>query len=270
MFGLIGCGTMGSALLSGIIQKKLVDNNKIIVFDLDTKRARALRDELGAGIAADVQSLCTQARKIFLAVKPQDMDELLLQIRPVLNPEHLFISLAAGLSTNFFENKLGQPLKIIRLMPNTPCLVGEGMIAVCRNDAVSDDELQEITALLKTLGKVVFLGEKQMGAVTGLSGSGPAYVFSVIEALADGGVEMGLNRDIALLLASQTVYGAAKMVLETGEHPALLKNKVTSPGGTTSAGLLALEEGAIKATFIKAVVKATQREETLSRGDGGS
>lgn len=264
MFGLIGCGTMGSALLAGIMHKELVDKNGIVIFDLDVGRAELLKEKLGIRIAADVRSLCSQVQKIFLAVKPQDMKELLLQIKPALNPEHLLISLAAGLYISFFEEQLGKPLKIMRIMPNTPCLVGEGMIVVCRSAAVSTEEVQEIAILLETLGRVIFLEEKYMGAVTGLSGSGPAYIFLVIEALADGGVEMGLNRDTAQLLAAQTVFGAAKMVLETGEHPVLLKNKVTSPGGTTSAGLLALEEGAVKASLIKAVVDAAQRERALS------
>lgn len=265
MLGLIGCGTMGSTLVSGVIQKKLIHQNKVIVFDLDREKAVLLKKDLGIKIAPDVQTLCSQARMIFLAVKPQDMVKLLGQIKSVLNPEHLLISLAAGLTINYFKEQLGKPFKIIRLMPNTPCLVGEGMIAVCRNDTVSTGEVQEVAVLLKALGRVVFLEEKYMGAVTGLSGSGPAYIFLVIEALADGGVEAGLDRDTALLLAAQTVLGAAKMVLETGEHPVLLKNKVTSPGGTTSAGLFALEQDAVKASLIKAVVEAVKRERTLSR-----
>ncbi len=267
MLGLIGCGTMGSALLSGIVQKKLIDKKEMVAYDLNPTQAELLKEKTGIKIASDVQTLCSQVPKIFLAVKPQDMKELLLQIKPALNPGHLLISMAAGLPIIFFKEQLGKPLKIIRIMPNTPCLVGEGMIAVCSSDAVSSSELKEIAALLAALGKVVFLEEKQMGAVTGLSGSGPAYVFLVIEALADGGVEMGLNRDTALLLAAQTVFGAAKMVLETGEHPALLKNKVTSPGGTTSAGLFALEKDAVKAAFVKAVVAAAKREKALSHPD---
>ena len=267
MFGLIGCGTMGSALLSGMIYKELLDKNKIVVFDLDQKRAGYLKEKLGVKVAPDLGSLCLQVQKIFLAVKPQDMKELLGQIKPVLNSGHLLISLAAGLPINFFEEQLSKPLKMIRLMPNTPCLVGAGMIVVCCNDAVTLGELREIEFLLESLGKVVFLEEKHMSAVTGLSGSGPAYVFFVIEALADGGVEMGLDRDTALLLAAQTVFGAAKMVLDTEEHPAILKNKVTSPGGTTSAGLFALEEGALKATLIKAVAEAAKREKILSCRD---
>ena len=264
MFGLIGCGTMGSALLQGIMEKGLVDKNKVIVFDLDVEKTGILKEKLGVKITADLQTLFSQVQKIFLAVKPQDMQKLLQQIKPVLHHDHMLISLAAGLSINFFEEQLGRPLKIIRIMPNTPCLVGEGMSVICKSTAVSAVEMQEITSLMEALGKVVSLEEKYMSAVTGLSGSGPAYIFLTIEALADGGVEMGLNRDIALLLAAQTVLGAAKMVLKTGEHPAILKNRVTSPGGTTSAGLWALEESAVKASFIKAVVEASKREKVLS------
>lgn len=264
MFGLIGCGTMGSALLQGIIAKKLMDKGRVIVFDLDTEKTGNLKEKLGIEVAASPLSLCSQARRIFLAVKPQDMQKLILQIKTVLSPDHLLISLAAGLPVNFFQKQLGQPLKIIRIMPNTPCLVGEGMCIVCKSAAVSDPEMHEIIVLLEALGKVVALEEKHFSAVTGLSGSGPAYIFLVIEALADGGVEMGLSREAAQLLAAQTVLGAAKMVLKTGEHPAVLKNRVTSPGGTTSAGLLVLEEGALRASLIKAVTEAAQREKALS------
>jgi pyrroline-5-carboxylate reductase len=267
MFGLIGCGTMGGALLQGIINKKLVDKSRFIVFDLDPEKTGNLKEKFGVAVADSPLSLCSQARKIFFAVKPQDILKLLLQIRTALRPDHLLISLAAGLPINFFQEQLRQPLKIIRIMPNTPCLVGEGMCIICKSVAVSDAEMHAITTLMEALGKVVALEEKHFSAVTGLSGSGPAYVFLVIEALADGGVEMGLNRDAAQLLAAQTVLGAAKMVLETGEHPAVLKNRVTSPGGTTSAGLLALEEGALKASLIRAVIEAAQREKALSNPD---
>ena len=148
-------------------------------------------------------------------------------------------------------------------MPNTPCLVGEGMIVICKNKNVTGEEEKKIITLMKSLGKVVVLEEKLFSAATGLSGSGPAYIFLIIEALADGGVEMGLSREIALTLSAQTVLGAAKMFLQTGEHPAALKNKVTSPGGTTSAGLLALEKGAVRAALINAVIESAQKADML-------
>ena len=158
---------------------------------------------------------------------------------------------------------MGATAKIVRIMPNTPCLVGEGMIVLSKSQSVSEEEEKEVATLIGSLGKVLFLEETYMSAVTALSGSGPAYILLVIEALAEGGVEMGLSWDTALTLAAQTVLGTAKLLLETKEHPAVLKNKVTSPGGTTSAGLLALEEGAVRNAFIKAVIQSAEREKNL-------
>ncbi|RJX27600.1 MAG: pyrroline-5-carboxylate reductase [Dethiobacter sp.] len=263
MLGFIGCGTMGGTLLEGIIKNQLVAPEKIVIFDQDAGKMLSLKDKLEVNTATNVQSLCLETQKIFLAVKPQDMKELLLEMKPVLNAGHLLISVAAGLYISFFQKHLGKSVKIIRIMPNTPCLVGEGMSVISRSQAVSEGEEKEIAALMGSLGKVISLEEKHMSAVTGLSGSGPAYIFLVMEALADGGVEMGLSRDVALFLAAQTVLGAAKMFLQTGEHPAIMKNKVTSPGGTTSAGLLALEEGAVKASLIKAVIQSAQKEKNM-------
>ncbi|NMB41497.1 MAG: pyrroline-5-carboxylate reductase [Firmicutes bacterium] len=263
MLGFIGCGTMGGALLEGIIKKKLVAPEKIIAFDQDFDKLHLLKKNLQIKIAADAPSLCQQAQKIFLAVKPQDMKNLLREIKSSLNSENLLISVAAGLSIGFFQENLTASAKIIRVMPNTPCLIGEGMSVLCSSGEVSEKEEKEIMDLIGSLGKVISLQEKHMSAVTGLSGSGPAYVFLVIEALADGGVEMGLDRDTALSLAAQTVLGAAKMLIKTGEHPAVLKNKITSPGGTTSAGLFALEEGSVRSSLIQAVVRATQKEKNM-------
>ena len=158
---------------------------------------------------------------------------------------------------------MGATAKIVRIMPNNPCLVGEGMIVLSKSQSVSEEEEKEVATLIGSLGKVLFLEETYMSAVTALSGSGPAYILLVIEALAEGGVEMGLSWDTALTLAAQTVLGTAKLLLETKEHPAVLKNKVTSTGGTTSAGLLALEEGAVRNAFIKAVIQSAEREKNL-------
>ncbi len=263
MLGFIGCGTMGGTLLEGMIKNQLVAPEEVVIFDQDSGRMLFFKENLQVNIADDIQSLCQQTPKIFLAVKPQDMKELLLEMKPLLNAEHLLISVAAGLYISFFQEYLGDSVKIIRIMPNTPCLIGEGMSVISRSQTVSEEEEKEVAALIGSLGKVISLEEKHMSAVTGLSGSGPAYIFLVIEALADGGVEMGLSRDVALSLAAQTVLGAAKMFLQTGEHPAVLKNKVTSPGGTTSAGLLALEEGAVRASLIKAVIRSAQKEKNM-------
>jgi len=263
MLGFIGCGTMGGTLLKGIVEKQLVSPKQIIIFDQDKDKMLFFKENLRVNIAEDLLSLCRQTQKIFLAVKPQDMKSLLLEMKPCLNDKHLLISVAAGLYITFFQEHLGNSVKVIRIMPNTPCLVGEGMSVICKSNSVSEEEEKEIAALIGSLGKVISLEEKHMSAVTGLSGSGPAYILMIIEALADGGVEMGLSRDVSLLLAAQTVLGTAKLLLQTGEHPAILKNKVTSPGGTTSAGLLALEENAVRAALIKAVIKAAQKEKNM-------
>ena len=263
MLGFIGCGTMGGALLEGIVKKQLVAPEEIVVFDKEIEKMLFYKQSLQVNTADDLQSLCRQSQKIFLAVKPRDMKELLSEIKPALNTEHLLISVAAGLYISFFQEQLGTTAKIVRIMPNTPCLVGEGMIVLSKSQSVSEEEEKEVATLIGSLGKVLFLEETHMSAVTALSGSGPAYILLVIEALADGGVEMGLNWDTALNLAAQTVLGTAKLLLETKEHPAVLKNKVTSPGGTTSAGLLALEEGAVRNAFIKAVIQSAEREKNL-------
>ncbi len=267
MIGLIGCGNMGNALVEGIINSGIRKPHEIIVYDQDNTKTRNLQDGLGLKAGADLVSLMQEAREIFLSVKPQDMHVLLLTLKPYLRPEHLLISVAAGLNISFFEACLGKEYKIIRLMPNTPCLVGEGMIVACSNDNVEPEEEQTVIKLLGTLGHVLTLEEQYFDAVTALSGSGPAYIFLVIEALTDGGVELGLKRDVALLLASQTVLGAARMCLATGENPAILKSRITSPGGTTSAGLLALEAGAIRSSFAKAMAAAAQRSKKMGNSN---
>lgn len=263
MIGFIGCGNMGKAMLEGILSSGLLTPREINIFDEDTSKTEALKEEYGVNVAVDLSNLCRESKKIFLSVKPQDMRDLLLTLRSYLNFNHLLISVAAGLNLDFYEVHLNQKQKVIRLMPNAPCLVGEGMIAVCSNERVSRDEEKNVIRLLEPLGQVIVLEEKHFDAVTAISGSGPAYIFLVIEALADGGVEMGLGRDVALQLAAQTVLGSAKMCLATSENPALLKSNITSPGGTTSAGLVVLEEGSIRSAFIKAVKAATQRSKKL-------
>lgn len=265
MLGFIGCGTMGSAILEGIVSKRLLEPEEVVIFDLDLEKTKELTNKLRVNVATDLESLIRDAETIFLCLKPQDMKTMLHNIRDFLSPKHLLVSIAAGLNIDFFERHLDNvnPLKVIRIMPNTPCLVGEGMSVICKNKNVTGEEEKNIIALMESIGKVIALEEKMFSAVTGLSGSGPAYIFLIIEALADGGVEMGLSRDTALMLSAQTVLGSAKMYLQTGEHPAILKNKVTSPGGTTSSGLLALEKGAVRAALIDAVIKSAQKANLL-------
>lgn len=270
MIGFIGCGNMGSALIEGIASAALLQPQELIIYDQDNSKTERLQDKLGLRTTHDLDSLCREASKLFLSVKPQDMQGLLEALRPFLNTGHLIITVAAGLPLAFYEQCLGGDQKLMRLMPNTPSLVGEGLIAACKNINVTQEEERAVIHLLEPLGRVVSLEEKHFDAVTALSGSGPAYILMVIEALADGGVEAGLDRELSFLLASQTVLGAAKMVLVTGEHPAILKNRITSPGGTTSAGLSALEEGAVRASLIRAVAAAAERSKEMGGQKKGS
>ncbi len=265
MLGFIGCGTMGSAILEGIVSKKLIEPEKVIIFDLDPGKTKLLTHRLKVNTAPDLESLVQKAETVFFCLKPQDMKDMLHIIKNFISPKHLLITIAAGINIDFIEKHLDNiaSLKVIRIMPNTPCLVGEGMSVICKNKNVSGEEEKQIITLMESLGKVLALEEKMFSAVTGLSGSGPAYIFLIIEALADGGVEMGLSRDTALMLSAQTVLGSARMYIKTGEHPAVLKNKVTSPGGTTSSGLLALERGAVRAALIDAVAKAARKADLL-------
>ncbi len=263
MLGFIGCGTMGTAIVEGLINKKLFTAEQVLIFDKEKSKVEELSQRIGAVPSASLEKLCENARIIFIAVKPQDVGGLLEDLKPCLSPTHVLVSVAAGIRISFFLEQLGRPLKIARVMPNTPCLVGEGMSVISSGEDVSDEEEQEIKRLMEAVGRSITLDEKHMDAVTGLSGSGPAYVLLMIEALADGGVEAGLSRQESMLLAAQTVLGAARMYLEGEEHPAELKNRVTSPGGTTSAGLLAMEEGGIRAALIKAVKNAAQRGREL-------
>ncbi|MGI6097793.1 MAG: pyrroline-5-carboxylate reductase [Dethiobacteria bacterium] len=263
--GLIGCGMMGSVLAKGIIKAEVLKPQQVIVYDSQAEKAEKLGEEEKVAVAADVEEVCQKADYILIAVKPQDLSSLLQTIAPLLEQEQVIVSIAAGVTTAYFEEKLKKEIAVVRVMPNTPFLVKEGMAAICGGDHATEKELQIVQEMLSPLAKVVVVKEELMDAVTGLSGSGPAYVYLFIEALADGGVEAGLPRDMANLLAAQTVFGAAKMVLEMDKSPAELKNMVTSPGGTTSAGLLALEENGVRASLIKAVNKAAERARKLSK-----
>jgi pyrroline-5-carboxylate reductase len=203
---------------------------------------------------------------VILAVEPQVLDEVLTEIAGALNPQSLIISVAAGYPISRVAGRLKPGQRIVRAMPNTPSSVLEGVTALSFGTGVSEEEARIAQAIFESVGKVVEVEERLMDAVTGLSGSGPAYVYLMIEALADGGVKVGLSRPVAELLAAQTVLGAARMLIESGEHPGRLKDRVASPGGTTIAGLHKLEEGRMRATLMAAVEAATQRSQELGSG----
>jgi pyrroline-5-carboxylate reductase len=262
---LVGGGNMGEAILKGLIAAQLIKPQQITVTDLVEARLAYLRETYAVRTLSENAQAVGPADLIILAVKPQDIAPTIAGIAPVVDDQKVVISIAAGVPVAKIEAAFAKPVRVVRVMPNTPALVLAGAAGLCAGSHARSEDLEVARALFDALGKTVVVSESLMDAVTGLSGSGPAYIFVLIEALADGGVKMGLSRDAALTLAAQTVYGSAKLLLETGLHPGELKDRVTSPAGTTIAGLHALEEGAFRGTVIEAVERATLRSRELGR-----
>ena len=227
------------------------------------ERATTLAEKYGIKVTTDNRAAVSGADIVLLCVKPQVLGDVVDEIKSELGENQLVISIAASVPTSYIEKRLPEGVPVIRAMPNTPSMVGVGMTAFCCGAGVKIADLEVARTLFATVGETVRVDEKHMDAVTGLSASGPAYIYMVLESLAEGGVKMGLPRDIAMKLAAQTVLGSAKMVLETGDHPALLKDAVATPAGCTVDGILELEEGGLRVTLIKAVVKASQRAREL-------
>jgi len=264
--GFVGGGNMGEALIKGLLGASLVPASAIHATDVRLERLKELDRLYGIQVSSDNAELVRHSDIVILAVKPQIMDAVLKEIAPAVTRRKLLISIAAGVSTAKIRAVLHKDARLIRVMPNTPALVLEGVTAIAKAEGLEPDDLDAAGEIFSAVGRVVVLEETAMDAVTGLSGSGPAYVAVVIESLADGGVRMGLDRITAMTLATQTVLGAAKLLLETGLHPGALKDMVSSPGGTSIAGIAALEEGGIRTTFIKAVERATERSRELGQG----
>lgn len=264
--GFLGAGNMGEALIKGLLAAELVPAKAIFATDVRPERLKELDRQYGIQVSSDNAELVKRADIVILAVKPQIMDAVATEIAPAVTRGKLLISIAAGVATDKIRARLPRDSRLIRVMPNTPALVLEGATAIAKADGLEPGDLDVAREIFGAVGRVVVLGEEMIDAVTGLSGSGPAYVAVVIESLADGGVRMGLDRVTAMTLATQTVLGAAKLLLETGLHPGALKDMVSSPGGTTIAGIAALEEGGLRTTFIKAVERATQRSRELGQG----
>lgn len=264
--GVIGCGAMGSALARGMVKAGDIDPQSLYLYDLDQERMNQLAGDIKANPVSNLADFVPLCSHIFIAVKPQDTEGLLYSIKPFIQPEQVFVSIAAGITIDFIEACLISGTKVIRLMPNTPCLIGEGTIALSTGDAVTDEERREVEKLLKPLGLTLRLPEKLMDAATGLSGTGPAYVYLFIETMIDAGVSVGIRRDVASKMVVQNVIGAAKMLESNVQHPAELRNTVTSPAGTTSSALLVLEETGFRSCLIKAVREATRRSEELRLG----
>jgi len=260
----LGAGKMGGILLQAFLRSGLFGDNQIAATVAHDLRAEALSEQLGIAVTTDNRTAVRGADIVLLAVKPTQVVDLVRDIAPELPSHALLISIAASVKTSAIEAAAGGSHAVIRGMPNTPAMLGAGVTALCRGRFVNDDQLTLAQRIFSTVGRVVVVDERHMDAVTGLSGSGPAFLYIIIEALAEAGVNVGLPRDIATQLAAQTTFGAAKMVLETGNHPALLKDEVTTPAGCTVDGILELEEGGLRVTLIKAVKRATERARELA------
>ncbi len=266
--GFLGAGKMATALAKGWIQAGLAAIKDVCASDPVSAARDHFTKTTGAPSLADNPRVVAQSELVVLAVKPQNMASLLSEIKPHVQAKHLLISIAAGVTLQQLTDAVGADRRIIRVMPNTPCLVGASASAFAASPHASKSDVETTERLLNSVGRAVQVPEKLLDAVTGLSGSGPAFVAVVIEALADGGVRMGLPRDLANMLAAQTVLGSAKLLLETGLHPAQLKDMVASPAGTTIAGLHAIEHGGVRAALMDAVEAATKRSIELGKVAG--
>lgn len=262
--GFIGGGAMAEALIRGLLMAKLVLPSQVHITDISRARLEYLEKTFSVVTGFDSQEVARTADILFLTVKPQIINSVLDIIAPVVSKNTIIISIAAGVTIATLQGKM-PGVAIVRVMPNTPVAVGEGMSAIALGKYAGPVVEEIASALFSSVGKVVTVEENSMDAVTGLSGSGPAYVFMLIDALTDAGVRVGFSRQTALLLAAQTLLGSAKMVLETGEHPAKLRDMVTSPGGTAIAGIHMLEQRGLRAAMIDAVVSATTRSREMGK-----
>ena len=263
--GIIGIGNMGEAIVKGILNKNILRADDIIIYDKLEEKAKKVSDIYGVGVAKSNSLLAKLSETIILAVKPQDLEETIKEIKEFLTEEKILISILAGVPIKKIRKLLNKNIPIVRVMPNTPALIGEGAIAVSFDKNINNEEKKYILSLLSALGKVYNVEEKYIDVITGLSGSGPAYVFTFIDGLAQGGVKKGLPYNLALDLAIQTVLGSAKLLQETGEHPMVLRDKVSSPAGTTIYGLHSLEKHNFRNAVISAVEEATNRSKELSQ-----
>ncbi len=263
VIGIIGAGKIGEAIISGLLSQKVKTRSQIIATARSESRAAYVRKNFKISCTTDNIDLVNQCGVIMLAVKPQIISSVLTEIAPHVKEGQLIISVAAGVTTFFIESYLASKNPVIRAMPNLCCQVNAGMTVLSKGAHAGDSDADTALKLFEPVSKVIVLEEKYLDSVTGLSGSGPAYIYIAIEALAEGGVKVGLPREVATLLAAQTAFGAAQMVLQTHSHPALLKDMVTTPAGVTIDGIMELEEGKFRVTLIKAVIKGTERSKEL-------
>ncbi len=261
---IIGAGVMGETLLSGLVRAgRRVD--QLMVGEKRPERARELEDRYGVAVVSNREA-AAKADTVALVVKPQDMGDVLEEIAPELRAGQLVVSLAAGITTSFIEARVPEGVAVVRVMPNTPALVDEGMAAISPGSHCDDTHLAEVESLMASTGKVMRIPEKQMDAVTAISGSGPAYIFFVVESMIEAGVHLGLPRTTATELVVQTLVGSATMLRETGTHPVVLREQVTSPSGTTASALRELEVHGVRAAFLAAMEAARNRSRELAEG----
>jgi pyrroline-5-carboxylate reductase len=260
----LGCGKMGTILLESFLKRKLVTPEEAVATVQHGDRSQELSRELGGvPVSTDNRAAVAGAQIVLLCVKPQVLGQLLDEIASALDPGTLVISIAASTTTSFIQQKLGKDALVVRAMPNTPAMVGAAMTAVCAGPVAKPEHLETTKHLFESVGRALVVDEKHMDAITALSASGPAFVFVILESLAEAGVKVGLPREMATTLVAQTLFGSALLALETGHHPALLKDAVTTPAGCTIEGLMELEKGGLRVTLMNAVIKTTIRAREL-------
>jgi pyrroline-5-carboxylate reductase len=260
---IIGAGKMGEGLISGFLKSGVYKPQDIQTFEILESRRKYIGQTYNVKCVDAAGEAASFADITIVAVEPRHVKTALEQIAPVMKPGKIVVSIAAGVTLEFLRKHVPKDIPVVRVMPNIACRVRAAMVVVCPSEETKKEELQKVVSTLSLLGRVIKLDERYLNLATGLIGSGPAYIYLIIEALADAGVRMGLPKDVSILLAGQTTLGAAKMVVETGEHPTKLKDMVATPGGTTVEGLLALEEGKLRAVIINAVTKAAARAKQL-------
>ena len=260
--GFVGTGRIARALISGLTKR---EHTVIVGFDREPVALASICADYPVLPCLSIEEVARQAQVIILAVKPYQMEEVLGELKPSLNANHLLVSVAAGISSEFIRKNSGEEMRVIRVMPNTPAFVGKGMTALCRGKMASEEDILLVSDLFSSIGRVAILDESQMDAATALSGSGPAYMFHILDSLAEGGVQCGLSRDEALILGAQTMIGAATMVLSGSKSPEELKGEVTTPGGTTEAGLKVMDKENIRHILIETVAAAAARSRELMK-----
>ncbi len=261
--GFIGCGNMGTAMLSGILRQGICKKEEVIVSDLSLERLSYIKEKMGVETTSDNKEAASSAEIVILSIKPQFYEEVLDEVRECFTPEKIVVGIAPGKTVSWLEEKCVVPVKIFRLMPNTPAQVGEGMTAVCPNSRASEEDIKRICEITDSFGKTEVVPERLMDAVGAVSGSSPAYVFMFIEAMADAAVAQGMARKQAYAFAAQAVLGSAKMVLETGMHPGELKDMVCSPAGTTIEGVRTLEKMSFRSAVYEALNACAEKGKTL-------